>query len=50
MGKRNKSKRFFQQSKDSVSKHAEKFPYRMTLSEAEAQQSSYYGSTESGSL
>ncbi|MGM9927248.1 MAG: hypothetical protein ACI35P_04790 [Bacillus sp. (in: firmicutes)] len=37
MGKRNKSKRFFQQSKDSVSKHAEKFPYRMTLAEAESQ-------------
>ena len=50
MGKRNKSKRFFQQSKDSVSKHSEKFPYRMTLSEAEAHQSSSYGSTESGSL
>ena len=50
MGKRNKSKRFFQQSKDSVSKHAEKFTYRMTLSEAEAQQSSSYGSAESGSL
>lgn len=50
MGKRNKSKRFFQQSKDSVSKHAERFPYRMTLSEAEAQQTSNYGSTVSGSL
>lgn len=37
MGKRNKSKRFFQQSKDTVSKHAEKFPYRMTLADAEAQ-------------
>lgn len=39
MGKRNKSKRFFQQSKDSVSKHDEKFPYRMTFAEAEEQKS-----------
>jgi hypothetical protein len=37
MGKRNKSKRFVQQGKDTVSKHAEKIPYHMTYAEAEAQ-------------
>jgi hypothetical protein len=37
MGKRNKSKRFVQQGKDTVSKHGERFPYRMTYAEAEAQ-------------
>ncbi|KIL45809.1 hypothetical protein [Jeotgalibacillus soli] len=36
MGKRNKSKRFTQQSKDSVSRHDSKIPYHMTLAEAEA--------------
>lgn len=35
MGKRNKSKRFVQQGKDTVTKHAELFPYRSTLSDAE---------------
>jgi hypothetical protein len=35
MGKRNKSKRFVQQGKDTVTKHDERFPYRTTLSEAE---------------
>ncbi|MBD1380575.1 hypothetical protein [Metabacillus arenae] len=35
MGKRNKSKRFVQQGKDSVSKHDERIPYHMTMSEAE---------------
>ncbi|MEH6944747.1 hypothetical protein [Bacillus sp. JJ722] len=48
MGKRNKSKRFFQQSKDTVSKHSEKFPYRMTLAEAEANKMSSCTSSESG--
>ncbi|MFK2826762.1 hypothetical protein QYG89_13985 [Bacillus sp. B190/17] len=37
MGKRSKSKRFTQQGKDSVAKHAERFPYRSTFSEAEDQ-------------
>jgi hypothetical protein len=37
MGKRNKSKRFVQQGKDTVSKHAERIPYHMTYAEAEAQ-------------
>lgn len=39
MGKRNKSKRFIQQSSDTVFKHDERFPYRSTLAEAEAQKS-----------
>jgi hypothetical protein len=37
MGKGSKSKRFTKQSKDSVSKHGERFPYHMTYSEAEEQ-------------
>ncbi|WML51557.1 hypothetical protein RCG17_19245 [Neobacillus sp. PS3-12] len=36
MGRSNKSKRFVQQGKDSVSKHAERIPYHMTYAEAEA--------------
>ncbi|MCD7034944.1 hypothetical protein LRR81_11865 [Metabacillus sp. GX 13764] len=35
MGKSNKSRRFTQQGKDTVSKHDERFPYQMTLAEAE---------------
>ncbi|WP_168733880.1 hypothetical protein [Metabacillus sediminilitoris] len=35
MGKSNKSKRFVQQGKDTVTKHDERFPYRSTLSESE---------------
>ncbi|WP_216772205.1 hypothetical protein [Metabacillus halosaccharovorans] len=37
MGKRNKSKRFVQQGKDTVTKHDERFPYHSTLSESEQQ-------------
>ena len=37
MGKRSKSKRFVQQGKDSVAKHDEKFTYRATLFETEAE-------------
>lgn len=37
MGKRNKSKRFVQQGKDTVSKHDERIPYHLTYAEAEAQ-------------
>jgi hypothetical protein len=40
MGKRNKSKRFVQQGKDTVSKHAERIPYHMTYADAEAQKMS----------
>ncbi|WP_274853529.1 hypothetical protein [Bacillus methanolicus] len=36
MGKRNKSKRFVQQSVDTVTKHDERIPYHMTYAEAEA--------------
>ena len=35
MGKRNKSKRFVQQGKQSVAKHAERIPYHTTFEEAE---------------
>ncbi|CDQ40662.1 MULTISPECIES: hypothetical protein [Virgibacillus] len=35
MGKGSKSKRFSQQSADSVKKHDERFPYRDRFSEAE---------------
>ncbi|WP_281171408.1 hypothetical protein [Peribacillus kribbensis] len=38
MGKRNKSRRFIQQGKDTVTLHSQKIPYRMTLAEAEAKQ------------
>ncbi|MDQ0216695.1 hypothetical protein J2S13_003179 [Oikeobacillus pervagus] len=37
MGKSNKSKRFVQQGKDSITKHAERFPYKTTYAEAEAE-------------
>jgi len=37
MGRSNKSKRFVQQGKDSVTKHSERIPYHMTFAEAEAQ-------------
>lgn len=43
MGKRNKSKRFVQYGKDTVVKHSERFPYRMTMAEAEAQANSTSG-------
>jgi hypothetical protein len=35
LGKRNKSKRFIQQSVNAVEKHAERIPYYMTYAEAE---------------
>lgn len=35
MGRSNKSKRFVQQGRDSVTKHDERFPYHTTLSESE---------------
>jgi len=37
MGKRSKSKRFVQHGKDAVTKYNERFPYRTTYAEAEAQ-------------
>jgi len=33
-----KSRRFIQQSKDSIKRHAEKFPYHLTLAESEGRQ------------
>ncbi|MEC5423633.1 hypothetical protein QGM71_09030 [Virgibacillus sp. C22-A2] len=38
MGKRSKSKRFSQQSADSVKKHDERFPYRSRFTDAERKQ------------
>ncbi|CAH0177984.1 MULTISPECIES: hypothetical protein [Bacillales] len=35
MGKSSKSKRFVQQGKESVARHAEKIPYHTTFEEAE---------------
>jgi len=35
LGKRNKSKRFIQQSVDTIEKHDERIPYHMTYAEAE---------------
>ncbi|MBS4193638.1 competence protein [Lederbergia citri] len=35
MGKKSKSKRFIIHGKNSIEKHAERFPYRSTLAEAE---------------
>ncbi|MED2944039.1 hypothetical protein P4282_16445 [Bacillus swezeyi] len=46
MSKRSKSKRFIQQGKDSLKQHAERFPYRSTLEEAEQRTSP----TECGGL
>ncbi|ADI27745.1 hypothetical protein [Geobacillus sp. C56-T3] len=36
MGKRNKSKRFVQQSIDAVERHDKRIPYHLTYAEAEA--------------
>jgi len=35
VGKKSKSKRFSQQSADSIKKHDERFPYRSNFSDAE---------------
>ncbi|WP_335870017.1 hypothetical protein [Bacillus sp. 2205SS5-2] len=37
MSKSNKSKRFVQQGKNTVSKHDDRIPYHSTLAEAEAE-------------
>ncbi|MDQ0232279.1 hypothetical protein [Metabacillus malikii] len=50
MGKRNKSKRFFQQSKDVVSKHDERFPYHTTLAEAEERRANQSISSQAGEI
>lgn len=46
MGKSSKSKRFVQQGKDSVSRHAEKIPYHSTFAEAEQRQRQSISLTE----
>lgn len=38
MSKKSKSKRFFQQSADSIQRHSERIPYYSTLAEAEERQ------------
>lgn len=40
MGKNSKSKRFVQHGKNSVEQHAQRFPYRSTMDEAEKEQQS----------
>ncbi|MED1202495.1 hypothetical protein [Heyndrickxia acidicola] len=50
MGKRNKSKRFVQQGKDAVTKHAEQFPYRSTYAEAEARQIDFMKESSLGGI
>ncbi len=48
MSKSNKSKRFVQQGKDSVNKHDERFPYKMTYEEAERKQEEVEDITQGG--
>lgn len=50
MGKRNKSKRFVQQGKDTVTKHDERFPYHTTLSEYEERKSKQAEDTSFGGI
>ncbi|WP_017754586.1 hypothetical protein [Calidifontibacillus oryziterrae] len=38
MSKKSKSKRFYQQSADSIQRHSERIPYYTTLAEAEERQ------------
>ena len=46
MGRSSKSKRFVQQGKDVVARHAEKIPYHTTLAEAEQRQARPIMTTE----
>lgn len=48
MGRSSKSKRFVQQGKDSVARHAEKIPYHMTYAEAEARKMQSHVSQNDG--
>ncbi|WP_243291312.1 hypothetical protein [Bacillus sp. FJAT-47783] len=48
MGKSNKSKRFVQQGKDTINKHAERFPYKMTYAEAERKEEEAEDITQGG--
>ncbi|WP_251554350.1 hypothetical protein [Neobacillus muris] len=46
----NKSRRFVQQGKDSINKHAERIPYHMTYAEAEAQKMANVHSSSPGGI
>jgi hypothetical protein len=49
MARSNKSRRFVQQGKDSVTKHAERIPYHMTYAEAEAyKMANHHNSSDGG--
>ncbi len=48
MGRSSKSKRFVQQGKDVVARHAEKIPYHTTLAEAEQRQAIMTTETNGG--
>lgn len=50
LGKRNKSKRFVQQGKDSVTKHAERIPYHSTMAEAEERQIQFMKESSLGGI
>lgn len=48
MGKKNKSKRFVQQGRNSVQKHAERFPYKSTYAEAEQEKIEFLAESSLG--
>ncbi|WLR51543.1 hypothetical protein LC040_01165 [Bacillus tianshenii] len=50
MSKRNKSKRFAQQSADAVKKHDERIPYYSTMEEAQQRKEKLIDETSLGSL
>ncbi|HWO75055.1 MAG TPA: hypothetical protein VNM69_03940 [Bacillus sp. (in: firmicutes)] len=50
MGKRNRSRRFIQQNKTTVSKHDEVFPYQTTYAEAEARKMANVHSSALGGI
>lgn len=50
MGRSNKSKRFVHQGADSVTRHAERFPYRTTYAEAEAAKMANDKNSSSGGI
>ncbi|CEG26074.1 hypothetical protein [Bacillus sp. B-jedd] len=50
MGRRTKSKRFVQQGADSVARHSQRIPYRMTYAEAEARKLENANETSYGGL
>ncbi|WP_192894714.1 hypothetical protein [Neobacillus notoginsengisoli] len=50
MGRRTKSKRFVQQGADSVARHSQRIPYRMTYAEAEAKKLEDAGNSSYGGI